>query len=102
MKLFWKTAAALVLGASAACADDSLPVFGTWDCGAVMGFTLDAETYTVNGRAGPVKGIEKIADDAFGVTLRDDYRFALFDVTAKSLTWHSPESGDTFECRRQK
>ena len=47
-----------------------------------------------------VESIERIADDAYGVTLTDGYRFALFDVTTRTLTWHSPESGDTFECRR--
>ena len=76
--------------------------FGTWDCGAVMRFTLDAKNYTVNGKSGGVKSIERFGNDGYGVTLSDDYRFALFDVKAKTLTWHSPESGDTFECRKAK
>lgn len=75
---------------------------GIWDCGQVMAFELDADSYSVNGKRGAVASIERIADDAYGVTLDDGYRFALFDVTATSLTWHSPASGDTFDCRRQQ
>lgn len=101
MKLFLTTVAAGLMIMSVACADEGLPVFGTWDC-EVMGFTLDAKTYNVSGKAVRVTSIEKIGDDGYGVTLSDDYRFALFDVKAKSLTWHSPGSGDTFECRKAK
>lgn len=75
--------------------------YGKWDCGQVMGFALDASTYTVNGKKVAVANVEQIAEGAFGVTLVDDYRFALFDVGPTSLTWHSPESGDTFECKRK-
>lgn len=62
-----------------------------------MEFSLDGSQYNGN----PVESIEKIAEDAFGVTLTDGYRFALFDVTGRTLTWHSPESGDTFSCIRK-
>lgn len=85
--------------AGAAQSETRLPVFGSWDC-EIMDFTLDAETYTVSGKPGQVKRIEAIADDAYGVELTDSYRFGLFDVTAQTLIWHSPASGDTFECRR--
>jgi len=77
-----------------------LPVSGAWDC-EIMAFTLDAETYVVSGRTLEVKGFESIAEDAYGVELSDGYRFSLFDIKPNSLTWHSPISGDTFECRRE-
>lgn len=102
MKLFLPAIAAGLGTVSAARAEEVLPVFGNWDCGEVMGFALDARNYNVNGQNGSVDSIEMIAADAFGVTLDDGYRFALFDVTPGSLTWHSPESGDTFDCRRQQ
>lgn len=76
------------------------PPYGRWNC-EIMAFSLDAESYEVSGAGGRVSGIEKIGDDAWGVELVDGYRFALFDVTDGSLTWHSPASGDTFECERQ-
>lgn len=79
----------------------SVSPMGSWDC-EIMTFTLDDQTYkNSSAPAAAVQGIERIADDAFGVTLEDGYRFALFDVTADRLVWHSPASGDTFECRRQ-
>lgn len=34
------------------------------------------------------------------VELVDRYAFVLRDVKPKSMTWHSPASGDTFELRR--
>ena len=95
------TARICVSTMNASAAGNSAP-YGAWDCGEVMGFTLDASTYTVNGKGNSVAQVEQIAEDAFGITLADDYRFALFDVTPSTLTWHSPQSGDTFECRRQE
>jgi hypothetical protein len=79
---------------------ETLPVYGAWDC-EIMDFTLDAKTYVVSGQKLAVKSVEKILDDAYGVELTDGYRVSLFDVRSKSLTWHSPASGDTFECRRK-
>lgn len=74
---------------------------GSWGC-EIMTFTLDDQTYkNSSAPAAAVQGIERIADDAYGVTLEGGYRFALFDVTADRLVWHSPASGDTFECRRE-
>lgn len=92
--------AAALLAASPVVAQNDLTVFGSWDC-EIMGFTLDAEEYNISGKVIPVATIEKIAEDGFGVALADEYRFALFDVLPDSLTWHSPASGDTFECRRE-
>lgn len=100
MKQSFFPSLAAIFMASSAIAQEALPVFGTWDC-EIMQFTLDAKKYNVSGQVIPVKSVEKIADNAYGAEMQDGYRFAMFDVTAKSLTWHSPESGDTFECRRQ-
>lgn len=77
------------------------PVYGKWDC-KIMDFTLDGTAYVVSGQKIDVKSVEKIAEDAWGAEMVDGYRFAMFDVTADSLTWHSPASGDTFECKRLK
>lgn len=62
-----------------------------------MSFSLDERYYN---KTGAVEGVERLSEGAFGVTLTDGYRFALFDVTDQTLTWHSPGSGDTFDCRR--
>lgn len=93
--------ARICVASKAASAVTNETPYGKWDCGQVMGFALDASTYTVNDKKVAVANVEKIAEGAFGVTLVDDYRFALFDVGPTSLTWHSPESGDTFECKRK-
>ncbi|MCL3882675.1 hypothetical protein [Marivita sp. GX14005] len=80
-------------------AETAPPVYGNWDC-EIMQFSLDGSTYVVSGKKVAVASIEKIAEDAWGAEMTDGYRFAMFDVTKNSLTWHSPASGDTFECRR--
>lgn len=73
---------------------------GSWDCD-IMGFTLDDQIYkNSSAPAATVQNVEAFADDAFGVTLEDGYRFTLLAVTADRLVWHSPASGDTFECSR--
>lgn len=79
----------------------SVSPHGSWDC-EIMGFALDNQTYRNSSAAeATVQSIETITEDAFGVTLEDGYRFTLLNVTADRLVWHSPASGDTFECRRE-
>lgn len=100
MKLIFRaTCIAAVAFASGVQAETELPVYGKWDC-EIMDFTLDGTAYVVSGQKIDVKSVEKIADDAWGAEMKDGYRFAMFDVTADTLTWHSPASGDTFECNR--
>ena len=100
MKLiFCATCIAALAFTSGVQAETELPVYGEWDC-EIMGFTLDAKAYVVNSQKFDLKSVEKIADDAWGAAMVDGYRFAMFDVTADSLTWHSPASGDTFDCKR--
>ncbi|VVT28949.1 conserved exported hypothetical protein [Roseovarius sp. EC-HK134] len=100
MRLKFSAACIVALAcASGAMAETNVPVFGKWDC-EIMHFSLDGSTYVVSGQKINVKSVEKIADDAWGAEMTDGYRFAMFDVTADSLIWHSPASGDTFECKR--
>lgn len=102
MKLiFYAAGIAALTIASGVQAKTELPVYGKWDC-EIMDFSLDGAAYVVSGQKIDVKSIEKIADDAWGAEMTDGYRFAMFDVTADSLIWHSPASGDTFECSRVK
>lgn len=102
MKLIFSAAyiAAFTI-ASGVHAEMTLPVYGKWDC-EIMDFSLDETAYVVSGQKIDVKSVEEIADDAWGAEMKDGYRFAMFDVTADSLTWHSPASGDTFACTRVK
>ncbi len=88
--------AGLILCALPAVAKEKHPAHGEWDCGG-MAFDLSAKAY--NGD--PVESIEQLSAQDYGVTLKNGYRFALFDVTKTFATWHSPESGDTFDCRRK-
>ena len=78
----------------------SVSPLGAWDCD-IMAFTLDDQIYkNSSAPASSVQSNEVIGDDAFDVPLEDGYRFALFEVTADRLVWHSLASADTFECRR--
>lgn len=96
----WTSDSARICAMAAEQSADVSPM-GSWDC-EIMTFSLDDQTYkNSSAPAAAVQGIEKISEDAFGVTLQDGYRFALFDVTAGRLVWHSPASGDTFECSRK-
>ena len=72
------------------------PVHGKWDCEG-MAFTLDADRYN----DARVQSIENIADSDYGLTLTDGTRFGLLMVTATTMTWSSPASGDVFDCVRQ-
>lgn len=72
-----------------------LAIFGTWDCdGSPM--TIDADSY----QGKPIASIEESGGD-YLITLTDGYRFATFEVTPTSFLWHSPQSGDSFLCRKQ-
>jgi len=103
---FISTAAALVLiGGCAALPTATgetgdLAFVGRWSCegGAGPAFTLTRSTYQVEGGpTGAILIVERRGSD-FLVTLVDGYRISLFDVTGSALTWHSPQSGDTFDC----
>lgn len=73
---------------------------GKWDC--------EGQDFTfVNGAwnngtetLGYVK-VEQEGED-YLIHFSDGYRFALLDVSENAMTWHSPESGDQFQCERTK
>ena len=90
--------AILVIAATSAQAQSSLPFVGKWDC-EVSEFTFNARSYNNGSKTLPFKSIE-IDGNNFLLSFRDGYRISLFDVKAKTMTWHSPISGDTFNCTR--
>lgn len=75
------------------------PFIGTWNC-EVSEFTLSQTHYRVGtDQIGRIKEVDRSGND-FRITLEDGYSFTLVDVSAKTMTWHSLETGDTFACTR--
>lgn len=73
---------------------------GEWDCDG-SAVTLTSETYSFGQQPTlTLSEVVEISDTARGVMFTDGYRIAFFDITSSSMQWHSPASGDTFECRR--
>jgi hypothetical protein len=84
----------------AAAATASLPFVGSWDCG-VSTFTFTKSNY--NNGMGDVVAINKIetfTTGTYGLTMENGYLVGLTDVGAQTMTWSSPQSGDSFDCRR--
>jgi len=76
------------------------PTFvGKWDQldGNCRGRLWDLNTRIYDGT--PVRNIERNGND-YRVELRDGYAFVLQNVTRTTLTWYSPESGDSFSLKR--
>lgn len=73
---------------------------GKWNC-EVATFTFSSKIYNNGSRNLLIKSIEKSGRD-YLITFPDGYRISLFNVQQKTMTWHSPISGDTFDCRRVK
>lgn len=75
--------------------------FGTWDCqGSAWtygydGFTNGAETDPL-----PYMAIQELTPGIYAILYMDGYQTGLLDVTPTTMTWFSPESGDSFDCRR--
>ena len=78
-----------------------LPFLGKWDC-QVSTFTFTAGTYSPGLGSAELRltRVEKYGDDTFGLTFADGYRLGLIDVTATTMIWSSPQSGDSFNCQR--
>ncbi|WP_019998747.1 hypothetical protein [Aureimonas ureilytica] len=79
------------------------PFVGKWSGGPAScqsPFRFTEKTYTPPG--GKTLKIVRIERDgnSYLVSFSDGYRVALFDVSTRALTWHSPISGDTFELKR--
>lgn len=99
---------ALLHEKSSAVADKSVsstndPIYvGEWDCEGLR-LSLTANSYNF-GMPAPVAIVsaETAPGDAaaIGVTLADGSMYGLFDITADSLVWSSPASGDIFDCLR--
>lgn len=75
--------------------------FGVWDCGGGQ-FSYRYDGYATDPGAAhtPYMSIEEYTPGTYGVILMDGYRMGVFDVTPTTLTWSSPASGDSFQCRR--
>ena len=66
-------------------------------------FEFAATTYSppMSDKKSRIRKIER--DGKFiGIELTDGYRITLFDAKKNTMTWHSPESGDTFDLKRCK
>lgn len=76
-----------------------LPFVGTWNC-EVATFKFTARTYNNGTKTIHMSGIEFGKKADFLLRFPDGYRLSLLNVKKTSMIWHSPISGDTFECRR--
>jgi hypothetical protein len=74
---------------------------GIWDCEMAM-VVITTKTYSAGGsKPGKIKEVERFKND-YRIELTDGYAVSLFNVTKKTMTWHSLSSGDTYDCRRKK
>lgn len=73
-------------------------IFGSFQCNGGFGFELSGNRY--NGQQ--VDQIEAFNDGkAYGITLKDGYRFGIMEGKISSeWVWTSPQSGDSFTCRK--
>lgn len=81
--------------------DGSFPFEGIWDCGMGTVIEMTARTYKLGQQPELViSEVVSLSDTALGVTFTDGYRLAFFDLTDSTMLWHSPASGDSFDCRK--
>jgi hypothetical protein len=75
------------------------PYQGVWDCSGYGELTITATTYDFGERS----TIAEVTRDgpAYILTMTDGYTVAVA-VEGKVLNWFSPESGDSFDCRRAR
>ncbi len=76
------------------------PFLGSWDC-EVLAFTVEPSTYQHGQSPMTFIEVDDRTNDFLGMVLNDGTVFTLIEV-AGQLNWHSPASGDTFICERQK
>lgn len=98
--------AVLPLTACVSVAGGDRPAFaGRWDCAGTR-MTFTAATYTASGASRPIDSVETEERSITGtgedylITLAGGDRLTLVGVTDERMTWHSPQSGDTFDCER--
>ena len=87
-------------GASSTETDEAqnYPFIGEWDCAvAIMRFTAD--TYSADSDPVGIASVEREGTDYF-VTMVDGYSVGVGSITAQTMTWYSPQTGDSFDCQR--
>lgn len=94
----------LLVGAALPASAQSQPSFvGDWGGGPTTcdePFRFTAKQYAPPGmKLMRMKSVERDGKN-YLLSFPDGYRVSLFDVGRRSMTWHSPISGDTFELRR--
>lgn len=75
--------------------------FGTWDCQG-SAWTYGYDGFTNGARTSPLRymTIQELTPSIYSILYMDGYETGLLDVTPTTMTWFSPESGDSFDCRR--
>lgn len=75
--------------------------FGTWDCqGNAWTYGYDGFTNGARTNPLPYMSIQELTPSIYSILYMDGYETGLLDVTPTTMTWYSPESGDSFDCRR--
>jgi len=91
------------LAAAPAGAGGALPFEGRWRGGpatCASPFRITPKTYAAPGAApSPIAKVER-SRGWWRVELEDGYGVTLMDVKPRTMTWHSPASGDTFALTR--
>lgn len=83
------------------CVADEYPFVGKWNC-EVATFTFTNRTYHNGSQTMRFEAIHFGKGNDFRLDFKGGYKTSLFDVTKKTMTWHSLASGDTFKCSRLK
>lgn len=101
----WAGLVVLLLLAAMSASNATEPFAGRWRGGPATcrtPFTITEKSYTPPG-GGTIRIVKVERDgNSYLLSFADGYRVALFSVKGRSLTWHSPISGDTFELSRCK
>lgn len=74
---------------------------GRWDCGGTA-LDLSVERFDFAGGENRIAFIETGKNADFSMTLTDGERFALFDVTRRTMTLVTFADGETYACRRRR
>lgn len=91
-------AAALLLACGSSLAED-LPFVGTWDC-QVATFTFTPTVYNNGSEDLPIEEAQEGTDGSYTLLFADDYTITLSGFTDDAMSWFSPASGDSFDCKR--
>jgi hypothetical protein len=100
MRFSWILAAASIALLASAPAQAASPFVGAWDCG-VATFTFTETTYNNGSETMRMTRVEKKGAD-YVLSFPDKYKIMLSGISAKTMSWYSGASGDSFECKRVK